>query len=349
LKSIQAADKSSMFPKILEFPGQLQKGWEIGKETENTVKFRKIKNIVFSGMGGSAIAGDVVKAVLGDALKVPMVVNRGYALPAFADKSTLFIASSYSGNTEETLSATEQAIKKGCRIVCVSSGGKIGDIAGKNRFTWSVLPTGYPPRSALGFSLGVLLQMFDAFGVKAVSKSALNGAAAFLQKESKELADPKRKNNPAVLLSKRLAGSFPLLYAPADTLDSVGVRWKCQFNENSKMHAAFFPLPEMNHNEIVAWKRLPANRTFFPALVAVLLRTRDEHPRIRLRSAITRELVEKNKGKVVDVYGKGSSFFEQVLYLIHLGDVVSLYLAVLNGIDPTEIDNINYLKNKLSH
>jgi glucose/mannose-6-phosphate isomerase len=348
LKSIQAADKSSMFPKILEFPGQLRKGWEIAEWTQSSIKFKKIENIVFSGMGGSAIAGDVLKAVLGNALKVPMVVNRGYALPVFANKSTLFIASSYSGNTEETISATEQAVKKGCVIICVCSGGRIGEIARMNKFPMVTLPAGYPPRSALGFSLGVLLQMFDAFGVKSVSKSDLESASAFLQKESLIFTDLKRRDNPAVLFSKKLAGTLPLINASVDILDAVGFRWKCQFNENSKMHSFFLAMPEMNHNEIVAWKRLAANRTFFPALTAVLLRTLDEHPRIRLRMETTRELVEKNKGKVLDVFGKGSSFFEQMLYLIHLGDVISLYLAVLNGVDPTEIDNINYLKNKLS-
>jgi glucose/mannose-6-phosphate isomerase len=346
-KTIRTADKSAMFPKILEFPDQLKKGWAIAAQTRNPVKFWKIENIVFSGMGGSAIAGDVVKVVLGKALQVPMVVNRGYSLPGFAGKRTLFIASSYSGGTEETVSAAEQAAQSGCTVVCISTGGKIGELAKTGRFPWTILPTGYPPRAALGFSMGVLLQMFHAFGVWNGSGRILEDAASFIAGEGRALADLKRKDNPAVLLAKKLAGTFPLLYAAADSLEPVGFRWKCQFNENAKMHAGFIPLPEMNHNEIVAWKRLAANRTFFPALTAVLLRTPDEHPRIRLRMETTRELVLKNKGRAVDVFGRGSSFFEQMLYLIHLGDVTSLYLAVLNGVDPTEIDNILYLKNTL--
>ena len=337
-----------MFQKILEFPEQLKTGWEIGRRTRNPVKFSKIENIVFSGMGGSAIAGDVVKSVLGGSLPVPMVVNRGYDLPSFAGRRTLFIASSYSGDTEETLSASEQAVKRGCAVVCASSGGKVGRLAKEKGYPWYVLPPGYPPRSALGFSLGVLLQMFDAFGVRAVSKPDLDGAVDFLAKESRTLADLKRKDNRAVLLAGKLAGTLPLLYAAVDSLEPAGFRWKCQLNENAKMHAGFIPLPEMNHNEIVAWKRLPANRKYYQALTAVLLRSPYEHPRIRLRMETTRGLIAKNKGKTVDVTARGSSFFEQMLYLIHLGDVVSLYLAVLNGEDPTEIDNIHFLKNKLS-
>jgi glucose/mannose-6-phosphate isomerase len=337
-----------MFQKVLEFSAQLKKGWEIGLNTRNPVKFRKMENIVFSGMGGSAIAGDLVKAVLGGSLRIPMAVNRGYELPGFAGRRTLFIASSYSGDTEETVSAAEQAAERGCAVVCVSTGGKIGALAKDKGFPLYIPPPGYPPRSALGFSLGVLLQMFDAFGVKAVSESILNDAVEFLVKESRALADLKRKNNPAVLLAKKLAGTFPLLYAAVDSLEAVGFRWKCQLNENSKMHAGFATLPEMNHNEIVAWKRLAANRKYYPALTAVLLRTPDEHPRIRLRMETTAGLIAKNGGKTVNVESRGSSLFERMLYLIHLGDVVSLYLAVLNGVDPTEIDNIHFLKNRLS-
>jgi glucose/mannose-6-phosphate isomerase len=348
LKSIQSADPSAMFQKVLEFPDQLKKGWEIGRNARNTVKFRKMENIVFSGMGGSAIAGDLVKAVLGGSLRIPMAVNRGYDLPAFAGKRTLFIASSYSGDTEETVSAAKQAVERGCAVVCASSGGAIGALAKDGGYPVYAPPSGYPPRSALGFSLGILFQMFDAFGVKAVSEPALADAVDFLAKESRTLADLKRKDNPAVLLAKKLAGTFPLLYAAVDSLEPVGFRWKCQLNENSKMHAGFIPVPEMNHNEIVAWKRLAANRGYFPALTAVLLRSPDEHPRIRLRMETSAGLIAKNGGKVLEVTGKGSSFLERMLYLIHLGDVISLYLAVMNGVDPTEIDNILFLKNRLS-
>ena len=347
-KSIRAADKSAMFAKILEFPEQLVKGWTIAGRIRNPVQFEKIENIVFSGMGGSAIAGDMVKAVLGRDLRVPMVVNRGYALPAFAGERTLFIASSYSGGTEETVSAAEQAVRCGCRVACVSAGGKIGELAVAGRFPWYPLPPGYPPRSALGFSLGVLLRMFHAFGVWTGSGRILEDAAAFIAGEGRALADLKRKDNPAVSLARRLSGKFPLIYAAVDSLEPVGFRWKCQFNENAKMHAGFIPLPEMNHNEIVAWKRLAADRTFYPALSAVLLRSPDEHPRIRLRMETTRELILKNRGRAVSVFGRGSSPLEQMLYLIHLGDVTSLYLAALNGVDPTEIDNIQHLKKTLS-
>jgi len=346
-KTIRTADESAMFAKILEFPDQLRKGWAIGARSRNPIQFKKIENIVFSGMGGSAIAGDIVKAALGDALRVPMVVNRSYGLPAFAGNRTLFVASSYSGGTEETVSAAEQAVRSGCTVVCVSTGGKIGELAKAGRLPWYILPPGYPPRAALGFSMGVLLQMFHAFGVWNGSVRIFEDAASFIDGEGRALADLKRKDNPAVLLARRLAGTFPLIYAAVDSLEPVGLRWKCQFNENAKMHAAFVPLPEMNHNEIVAWKRLPSNRTFYPALTAVLLRTPDEHPRIRLRMETTRDLILKNRGRAVDVVGRGSSLFEQMLYLIHLGDVTSLYLAVLNGVDPTEIDNIHYLKDTL--
>ncbi len=347
IKSIRTADRSSMFPKILEFPDQLKKGWAIAEASPVSIDFGSIRNIVFSGMGGSAIAGDILKSVLGAGLRVPMTVNRGYDLPAFADSGTLFIASSYSGNTEETLSATEQAVGRGCRVLCVTSGGRIAEIAESKHLDRVLIPAGYPPRSALGFSLGVLLQIFDGFGVSPVSKEAFNRAAAFMTRESAKLADLKNKSNAAAQLAKKLKGRFPLISAAEGSLESVGFRWKCQFNENSKIHAAVLAVPEMCHNEIVGWKRLAATKPYYGALAAVLLRSPDEHPRVKLRMNVIRGLVEKNRGKAFEAQAKGATAFERLLYLVHLGDVVSLYLAVLNGADPTEIENINFLKKKL--
>jgi glucose/mannose-6-phosphate isomerase len=346
-KNIKAADPSAMFEKILELPGQLKRGWDIADASPVPIDFGGVRNIVFGGMGGSAIAGDVLKSVLGDSLKVPMLVNRGYTLPAFADASTLFIASSYSGNTEETLSAAEQAVGRGCIVLCVTSGGKIGEIAESRDLPLVRIPAGYPPRAALGFSLGVLLRIFSGFGVEAVSKEAFDRAVAFLSRESRKMADLKSGSNPAARLARNLKGRFPMISAPEGSLDSIGLRWKGQFNENSKIHAAFLAVPEMCHNEIVGWKRLAATRPYYGALAAVLLRSADEHPRVKLRMNVIRGLVEKNRGRAFEAVAKGSTSFERMLYLIHLGDVVSLYLAVLNDADPTEIENIIFLKKKL--
>jgi glucose/mannose-6-phosphate isomerase len=232
-------------------------------------------------------------------------------------------------------------------VIAVSSGGKMGATARTDGFPCYGLPSGYPPRSALGYSLGVLLQAFDAFGVKAVSKQDLHKAAEFLDGESRKFTDLRRKDNPAMAISRLLVGRFPLLVAEEGSMEPVGFRWKCQLNENSKIHASFMPVPEMCHNEIVGWKRLAATQAYYKSLIAVALRSPDEHPRVRLRLNIIQDLVVKNKGKAIDVQVKGATPFERMLYGIHLGDVVSLYLAARNGADPTEIDNIDTLKHKL--
>lgn len=341
-------DKSSMFSKILEWPDQLRKGWEIGETLNPHLRLRKIKHIVFNGMGGSAIAGDVVRSLLGERVPVPFMVNRGYSLPPFANKETLFIASSYSGNTEETLSATHQAIQKGCKMVAVTSGGKLAEIAQEKQYPVYFLPSGYPPRATLGYSLGVLLAFFAKLGINKYSKKDVEQTATFLEKAGKVLADPSAKENPVLSVAKQLKGKFPLLYAGTETLDPVGFRWKCQLNENSKMHAAYLGIPEMNHNEIVAWKKLEAVNGFYSSLIAVFLRSQKDSPRIQLRMKLTQALVSKNRGKVIEVVGKGASFLEEMLYLIYFGDLVSVFLAVLNKVDPTEIENINYLKHHLS-
>lgn len=341
-------DKSDMFSKILEWPFQLREGWKIGESTDSEIRFRKMKNVVFNGMGGSAIAGDVVRSLLEKHLSVPFVVNRGYNLPSFANKETLFIASSYSGNTEETLSATHQAIEKGCKVVAITSGEKLAEMAQKKRYPVFFLPSGYPPRSALGYSLGVLLAFFSKLGVGPFSKKNVEQAAAFLEKEGKLLANLARKENPILPVLKQLKGRFPLLYAGTETLEPVGLRWKCQLNENSKMHAGYIGIPEMNHNEIVAWEKIEALQGFYSSLVAVFLRSQKDSSRIRLRMDLTRELVLKNRGKAIEVQGKGASFLEEMLYLIYFGDLISVFLAVLNKVDPTAIENINYLKLHLS-
>jgi len=160
-KKISTIDSSDMFSKIRTFPSQLRQGWEIGLKTHPGFDFSRFENIIFSGMGGSAIAGDLVRSLLFDDLKMPFSVNRDYRIPGYMDSRTLFIASSYSGNTEETVTALKTAGESGCKIVCLSSDGNISEEAEKNGYLLFKIPQGYPPRAALGYSMGVLLYFFQ--------------------------------------------------------------------------------------------------------------------------------------------------------------------------------------------
>jgi len=347
-KRLFSHDGSDMTAKVVEFPDQIRKGWENAERQEFAGNLKPYRNIVYGGMGGSAIAGDLIRSLYADHLPIPFVVLRGYRLPAFAGPETLFIASSYSGNTEESLSAAGQAVQKKCSVLCIASGGNLAKMALDHRFPLFLLPKGYPPRGALGFGMGTLLNVFTRMGVGSLSETALLEALADIERCGSSWRDPENPDNLPFILARKLAGKIPLIYADTDKLEPVALRWKTQFNENSKTHAFFAPLPEMNHNEIIAWVNLDGTRTFYPHLTALVLRTPDEHPRVAMRMEITRELIQKNNGTVVEVRPEGNDALGRMLYLIHLGDWVSLYLALLYGADPTEINNINYLKTKLS-
>jgi len=347
-ETVASMDKSGMLQKILEFPSQLLRGWEIGEEVQVGVDLGRFRNIVFGGMGGSAIAGDVVRSLLGDGFPVPLIVNRGYRLPGFVDSRTLFVASSYSGNTEETLTATQKAKEKGCTVLCVTSGGRLGEMAEENGWPLFRLPSGYPPRAALGYSLGVMLHFFRRLGVGEVAQEDLKQTITFLEKMGKTWGQIENSDNLPLILAGEIRGKIPLIYSSVEGLDGVGFRWKTQLNENGKTHAFYQPFPEMNHNEIVGWKCLPGTDVFFRHFIMVVLRIPEDSPRIRLRMDTTKQLVEKSGGRVLEVMGEGSSFLARLLYLIYLGDLLSFYLAILYEVDPTEIQKIDRLKKALS-
>ncbi len=345
---INSLDKSGMFQKILEFPTQLRQGWNIGKEARVKISLGQFNNIVFGGMGGSAIAGDLVRSIFGEELTIPVIVNRGYHLPGFVDSRTLFIASSYSGNTEETLTAAAEAGERGCFICCVTSGGQLARIAQEKGCQLFRLPPGYPPRGALGYSLGVFFSFFRELGVGKIYKDDVEKTISFLEDVRKPWQEFDNPDNLPFSLAKEISGKLPLIYSSVEGVDAVGFRWKTQFNENSKTHAFYQAFSEMNHNEIMGWSSIPGTKPFFPHLIMVLLRLSRDYSRIGLRMNITKNLVERNGGKVLEIEGKGESFFTQLLYLIHLGDLLSFYLAIFYNVDPTEIENINYLKKKLA-
>jgi len=347
-RDIQSVDKESMGEKVAAFPEHLAEGWEIGGQGSLEIQLGDVRNIVFGGMGGSAIAGDMIAGLFSSRLQVPYVVNRDYSLPGFTDKNTLFIASSYSGNTEETLSALSEAESRGCSVLCVTSGGKVKETGERCGYPVFHLPGGYPPRAALGYSLGTLIRIFTRLGLRAITEAQFQSAVEKTRSWGKMWQEINRDDNPAINLAKALEGKLPMINISDGRLYSVGLRWKTQINENSKSHAAFLPFPEMNHNEIMGWQMHPSTKPFLKQCAMVILRDPEDHPRIQKRMDITKELVRAEGLTVEDVVSEGDDFLSRFFYLIHLGDFVSYYLAVLYGVDPTEIKNIDHLKEGLS-
>jgi len=342
--TIKLYDTSDMRGLLLEFPSQIEKAVQIGKKTSIPFKGAGIKNIVLTGLGGSAIGGDLLRSYMAEELKLPLFVNRHYFLPSFVGKDSLVLVSSYSADTEETVAAHADATKRGASVICISSNGKAARMAEKSRQVLISIPKGYPPRAALGYSFFPLLMAISKMKLIASKEKDIGETVALLKRKARKyslLGD----QNPALVLARQLYMKLPIIYSAADRFDAVNLRWRGQFAENAKVLAFGHVLPEMNHNELVGWKVL--RRMMQEDLVVVFLRDKSEHPRVKLRMEITKDITSQYASRVIEVWSEGRSVLARMFSLIYLGDWVSYYLAMLNGIDPTPVKVIDYLKNEL--
>lgn len=297
---------------------------------------KAIQNILITGLGGSGIGGTIISELVADVCAVPVIINKDYFIPGFVNEHTLVIVSSYSGNTEETLSAMEMAIARKAQIVCISSGGKVLQLAKQHQFDFIEIPGGMPPRSCIGFGITGMLRVFSAKGfVDNRLFSDLEKSIALLDKENEHI------KKEALNIAEQLANKFPILYSLGSCEGAV-VRFRQQLNENSKMLCSHHVFPEMNHNELVGWTNRNEN------LVVVTLHTSFDYARTKKRYEVCRPIFEKYTNTVIDIIPKGESKLEQFLYLIHIGDWISCYIADIKGIDPVEVNVIDYLKTELS-
>ncbi len=336
-------DPDNFYRLLVDFPAQLRQAMQIAQRLEWSRNDFRPSHIILAGMGGSAIGGDLVRTFLAGELNIPFQVIRHYTLPAFVGPETFFFASSYSGNTEETLSAFEAAKRKQAEIICITTGGKLAFKA--SGLPVLTIPSGYPPRAALGFSFVPLLLTLGKVGlIRDFSEEILN-LADFLAEELKKWG---RETTPAKNEAKKLAaalfGKIPLVYAGADFLEPVALRWKGQICENAKQLAFCNVFPEFNHNELVGFGVL---KHLTGKLAAVFLQDKDDHPRVAARMKIVEDILKKKKIPVHRVASKGESVLERMFCTILLGDFASYYLAVLNGVNPKPVEVINYLKGRL--
>jgi glucose/mannose-6-phosphate isomerase len=345
-ETIAKVDKDGMLGRILTLGEQLERAWQEASSVSPKIDRVRIDNIVVAGMGGSAISGDIVRAVAAQESSVPLTVNRHYELPGYVGPKTLVVASSYSGNTEETLSAFDQARQKGAQVVAITSGGQLGQWAREEGYTVYPITIDSPPRAAIAFLTAPLLHLLSHLeqirdpgtDVRATSRLLETLASSFAPEVAGE-------ENLCKTLAKTLHQKLPLVYASVHPLEGVALRWKGQFSENSKVLAFANVFPELNHNEIVGWgldKRLQER------IQVVYLRDRGDHPRIQKRLEITREILTGETAPFVEVWSRGESLLERLFSLIFIGDLTSLYLAVLNEVDPTPVAKIDLLKQRLA-
>ena len=339
-------DPGDMRGAVRAFPDHLQDGWERGAAAEAFgVDASSLNGIVVCGMGGSAIGGDLVRTLVEAESPVPFVVNRGYTLPGWVDERTFVVVSSYSGGTEETLSAYADARERGAQILAVTSGGEVRQRARDGGDRLVEISGGMQPRAALGYSLGVLLRFARSNGLLDLSDATFDAALdAARQRAAQHDADA--EGNPARDLSARWENNLPVVYTGVGLMEAVGMRWRTQIHENAKHPAVGNVFPELDHNEIMGYESAPEDLLRRFAVVA--LRDADDHEQVRKRFDVTRDLLKSGVASWTDLDSDGASRLDRVLSFVQLGDAASFWLAMRKGVDPTPVETIQQLKKTLA-
>lgn len=347
LDAVRALDPDNMYNRIFDLPEQMAKGLKLASGWNVPVAdFPDVKNIVVVGMGGSAIGGDLARTLFASELMQPFQICRNYQLPEYVDDETLVIASSYSGNTEETLAAVDDALERKAMIVALTTGGMLEEVARINEIPVLILPSGLQPRAAIGFSFVPLVVFLEKIGlVKDVTERVKKAIAHLEDTRNRMIEDNPDGMNPAKQLAQLMVGKIPIVYSGPTLTDTAGLRWKGQICENSKNMSFYNTYPEFNHNELVGWSRVAP--THNEQLIVITLRSEDDHPKVSARMDIVKQIIEEQDVQVIDIWASGEGQMERVFNLIQMGDFVSYYLAILNEVDPTPVVVIEKLKKEL--
>jgi glucose/mannose-6-phosphate isomerase len=348
IEKSRAIDQSNMYNRIFDLPEHMEDALKTSTGLKvDAAEFPGIANIVVVGMGGSAIGGDLARTLLASRLLVPFFVCRHYTLPEFVDDESLVIASSYSGNTEETLSAVNDALSRKAMLMALTTGGLLADVAKLNDIPVMPLPPGLQPRAAIGYSFVPLVMFLEKIGVvKDISQQIAATARWLKVLREHYIEDEPAEKNPAKQLAQKIQGRIPIIYGGPTLTDVVAVRWKGQFCENAKNMAFANQYAEFNHNELVGYSDLI--KKHHENLIAIQLRDADDHPKITRRMDIVHRLIRARDIEVIEVPSQGEGPMARMFSLLHLGDFVSYYLAILNEVDPTPVEPIENLKRELS-
>ncbi len=340
----RAIDAQGMYRLIEELPQQLRQARKTGSSLALAAP-DEIRNLAVAGLGGSAIGGDLVQNAAGNLIRVPYQVVRDYRLPAYVGKNSAVIVCSYSGNTQETLEALNEAIAANAFVVCITSGGKVAELAASQGIPVVSMPSGYPPRAALGFSSVLLISVLGALGLIPDPGPLIDESISVLDEQQSLLgtAVPESRNQ-----AKQIARSFHnrlgCIYASNSVLAGAAVRWRGQLEENAKNLAFHHLIPEMNHNELVGWQYPGA---LLREIAVLFLRDREDHPQVQQRFELSRRFIEKKAAICHEVWTTGEARLARIFSVVSLGDFVSLYLAYLNEEDPTPVDAIESFKQQL--
>jgi glucose/mannose-6-phosphate isomerase len=351
--NIKDLDRSDMFEILRDFPSQVEQACQIGVEAPFFNKPLKSNNFVLMGMGGSAIGGDLIRSYLAGIKgnKINLSISRSYNVPHYADETFNFIASSYSGGTEETLSSINQAIDINANILAITSGGTLESICNEKDIPAIKIPGGMMPRCAVGYSFFPLLHMFlksdliEEETKKKIIKS-IEETQELLRRKKEIYSDFKdEEHNPALKIARILRHNVSIIYSGNELLDTVNLRWRGQIQENSKALAFGNVIPEMNHNEINSWI-LPED--LLGRFVAIYLFDRDYNKKIKERIFAVDKILSEKIHRTIKIESLADSLLARMFDILYLGDWVSFYLALLNEEDPTPIPLIMRLKEELA-
>jgi glucose/mannose-6-phosphate isomerase len=347
-EEIARVDTSKQIEDVLAMRDHLQDAlWRV--ESARLEKYapltEQVENraLLVCGMGGSAVGGDLAQGALGDRLTRPMRTVRGYQLPSLATPDSVVLCSSYSGGTEETLACYDAASALGATRVVATTGGRLAELARDDGVPVIGLPSGLQPRAAVAYMTVCVLEVAAVAGAAARMRTEIDASAAHVAELAREWGPEGDGESLAKQIAQQAQDTCVCIYGAGPTAPAA-YRWKCQINENSKLPAFAGELPEADHNEIVGWGGAPSTGKFF----AVFLEDSDQHPRTRQRIELTRTLVEPDAVGTMVVESRGDSPLARLMSLVLLGDLVSIYLAVLRGVDPKPVTVIDKLKEALA-
>ena len=348
LARISELDSQGMFQMVYNWAelveDLLQHSFEVPEQTtvsQYTISYTEpVSQIVICGMGGSAVSGDYLRTYLEKVLNLPIIIQRNYNIPAFVSKNTLLILISYSGNTEETISCLIAALKKSAKIVGIGSGGNLADFCKNHNLPFFPIPSGFQPRASFPLLFFPLLKILDTMNLIPYDQSAIDETISIFRQMRQEFhIERPTTDNQAKQIAQKLHRRIPVIWSP---FGCIANRMKCQLNENSKILAMAEELPELNHNHIVGLESWTEDNPF----IVIAFRFQAEHPNVKLRFEITKEIVGK-KVEFVEIAARGRNLLSQLFSATYFGDYISMYLAILNNQDPNTVDSIVYLKQQL--
>jgi len=347
-QSIKNIDKADMLGELLDFPGHCLAAKQVVETSNILFSRRDFKNIFFSGMGGSSIGMGLVRDYLYFESKIPIFVSTQHNIPAWVDKDSLVVISSYSGMTQEMLSVYRQVIRRQASIVIMSSGGRLMDLAQAEKLSFIHIQKGLLPRYALGYLSMIPLFLLCRLGIVEDKTTQVKQAVSILEDLRDKLLGPRIaiKDNLAKSIAYRLKNKFIAVYTAAMPFEVAALRLRCQLNENAKILANSHFFPEVNHNEIEGWQGL--QKRFIKNCIAIILKDRYLEDYIKRGMELAEEFLKKDGVEVISIYSRGEELLSRILSLIYTGDFISFYLSILYGRNPAETLRIDYLKKELT-